>query len=60
MSKPNDFDEFEKEEAARRAASFDKSAIARKSAVEQAKHDAGVGVETEPTDDGDDDEEEET
>jgi hypothetical protein len=52
----NDFDAFELEEAARRASSFDLEAFRQKSKTEQAKHDVGIGVETEPQADDEDDE----
>jgi len=53
----NDFDKYEEEEAARRVASFDRDALIKKSQKEQAKHDAGIGVETEPQEDEEDEDE---
>ena len=54
--KPNDFDAYEEEEAGRRRATFDREAYLKKSKAEQAKHDAGIGVETEPQAEDEDDE----
>jgi len=59
MQKPNDFDDYEIEEAARRKATFDQKAMRNKSKAEQIKHDAGIGVETDAPEDDEDDEDDE-
>jgi hypothetical protein len=53
----NDFDAYEKEEAAKRAATYNREAMRRKAQAEQTKHDAGIGVETAPAVEDDEDEE---